>query len=281
MEKSVLWANGIGEAFTERSEDQLYDFLELLHCIREQGVSELISEEELSSAKLWDWLSAKDQVELNDIKRELTKRINKARCIEAEPYQQALSKVGRQELVKTLVLSFAKVNIYYISTILEYYAGLQSYLAQEKKDAFCHDLQECFSNIFFCDGIEGTVNTLNRRFEEIRGEIVDHLAALDRYHGRFEKLLEAHKSYREIAQAFSADMGIECSPQSGRDGVQSLKAKYFNDVSGQDEVITCELHTKFNKFNIDREKQDRIYFFPGKIGIKGGKIIVKHIGTHL
>ena len=35
------------------------------------------------------------------------------------------------------------------------------------------------------------------------------------------------------------------------------------------------------KFNIDRTKQDRIYFFPGRKGIHEGKIIVKHIGKHL
>lgn len=42
--------------------------------------------------------------------------------------------------------------------------------------------------------------------------------------------------------------------------------------------MICELHTKFKRFNIDRDNQDRIYFFPGKEGILDGKAIVKYIG---
>ncbi len=75
--------------------------------------------------------------------------------------------------------------------------------------------------------------------------------------------------------------GIACSPQAGREHVQSLRQIFRNEETKQDEEITCELHTKFRTFNIDRKKQDRLYFFPGKKGIKGGKIIVKHIGEHL
>ena len=86
---------------------------------------------------------------------------------------------------------------------------------------------------------------------------------------------------QSIAQEFYADTGIECSPQAGRDNIQDLKIYCYNEVSNQTEVIKCELHTKFKKFNIDKTKQDRIYFFPGRYGINGGKIIVKHIGKHL
>ena len=84
-----------------------------------------------------------------------------------------------------------------------------------------------------------------------------------------------------IAQNFCADTGIDCSPQASRDSVQKLKISCFNEISSRKEIINCELHTKFNKFNIDRTKQDRIYFFPGRQGIHEGKIIVKHIGKHL
>ena len=56
---------------------------------------------------------------------------------------------------------------------------------------------------------------------------------------------------------------------------------YFNSKNGQEEAVTCELHTKFKRFNIDIDKQDRIYFFPGKREILEGKVIVKHIGGHL
>ncbi len=85
----------------------------------------------------------------------------------------------------------------------------------------------------------------------------------------------------DTAEKFSADTGIACSPQAGREKVQTLKEKYMNHLSGQEEVVICELHTKFKTFNINREQQDRIYFFPGKQGILDGRIIVKHIGAHL
>ena len=47
------------------------------------------------------------------------------------------------------------------------------------------------------------------------------------------------------------------------------------------ETVVCELHTKFKIFNTDRNHRDRIYFYPGKPGIRGGRIIVKYIGTHV
>lgn len=128
---------------------------------------------------------------------------------------------------------------------------------------------------------ETTVNTLNRKFEDIRAEIVEHLVHIDNYHSRFSEMLEGHKSYQEIAQQFFMDTGIDCSPQASRKKVQVLKETQINEITGQEETIDCELHTKFKTFNSDREKQDRIYFFPGKHGIAGGRIIVKHIGTHL
>lgn len=94
-------------------------------------------------------------------------------------------------------------------------------------------------------------------------------------------MLGEHKSYQEIAQQFIIDTGIDCSPQAARKKVQVLKETQMNEITGQEETVICELHTKFKTFNVDREKQDRIYFFPGKPGILGGRIIVKHIGTHL
>lgn len=122
---------------------------------------------------------------------------------------------------------------------------------------------------------------MNRKFEDIREEIVEHLIQINDYQVRFSELLEKHKSYQEIAHEFSIDTEIECSPQAGREKVQALKEKHINDINGREETVICELHTKFKKFNIDRERQDRIYFFPGKKGILEGRIIVKYIGTHL
>lgn len=209
------------------------------------------------------------------------KHIKSSKSREEAAFDKLLEMIGKLLAVKVLVLSFQRESIYHISTIVGYYAGIRSYLALEKKDDFCNDLQECFPNIFFAEGIDTTVNTLNRKFEEIREDIVEHLVHIDNYQARFSELLQGHKSYQEIAQQFTAETGIVCSPQAGRDKVQALKETWINKETGQVETVVCELHTKFKTFNTDREQQDRIYFFPGKRGILEGRIIVKHIGTHL
>ncbi len=281
MEKVVLWGEEIEKEFAGASENQLDDFLELIRFIQKNSIRNEICESTLDKAELWEWLGSKDQIELNDIKRELSRYLEKARCSEKEVFDKFANNIGKLITPKLLLLSFKKESIYYISTILEYYTGIRSYLAAEKKDEFCGDLQECFPHIFFVEGIGTTINTLNRKFEDIREEIVEHLVCINNYQKRFHEMLEEHRSYQEISRQFTMDTGIDCSPQAGRGKVQALKEIRLNEMTGQEETVVCELHTKFSTFNIDRERQDRIYFFPGKQGILGGRIIVKHIGNHL
>lgn len=281
MKKAVLWGKKIEKDFVSASEKQLDDFLELTQYIQKNDIWNAICESTLDKAELWGWLCSKDQIELNDIKRELSRRVERAECVAEEEFDELLGKIGKVQTIKVLALSFQRENVYYISTISEYYAGIRSYLASEKKDDFCNDLQECFPNIYFAEDIGTTINTLNQRFEDIREEITEHLIQINDYQVKFRELLNEHKSYQEIAQQFSADTGIDCSPQAGREKVQLLRERQINEATGQEEMIVCELHTKFKTFNIDRERQDRIYFFPGKKNILGGKIIVKHIGKHL
>lgn len=281
MNKVVLWEKEIEKDLVKVSENRLDDFLELIKFIRKNGIIDEICESTFVKAELWEWLVSKDIVELNDIKRELFKCLERARRIEERAFDDLFGKMGRAFDVKVLVLSFEEESVYYISTISEYYTGIRSYLSTEKKNDFCNDLQECFPNIFFSERIDTTVNTLNRKFEDIREEIVEHLIHIDNYHPKFLAMLEKHKSYQEIAQQFTVDTGIDCSPQAGRKNVQELREAQTNEVTGQEETVVCELHTKFKTFNADREKQDRIYFFPGKQGIQEGRIIVKHIGKHL
>lgn len=281
MKKVVLWRKKIEKEFVSASESQLDKFLELIQYIQKSDIRNAICESTLNEAELWRWLSSKEQTELNDIKRELTRRLERAECVAQNEFDELLGKIGKLQKIKVLALSFKRESIYYISTILEYYAGIRSYLASEKKDDFCNDLQECFPNIYFAEGIGTTINTLNRRFEDIREEIVEHLTQINDYQVKFGELLDEHKPYQEIAQQFSTDTGIDCSPQAGREKVQLLRERQVNETTGQEEMIVCELHTKFKTFNIDREHQDRIYFSPGKQGILGGRVIVKHIGKHL
>lgn len=281
MKKVVLWRKKIEKEFVSASESQLDNFLELIQYIQKSDIRNAICESTLNEAELWRWLSSKEQTELNDIKRELSRRLERAECVAQNEFDELLGKIGKLQKIKVLALSFKRESIYYISTILEYYAGIRSYLASEKKDDFCNDLQECFPNIYFAEGIGTTINTLNRKFEDIREEIVEHLTQINDYQVKFGELLDEHKPYQEIAQQFSTDTGIDCSPQAGREKVQLLRERQVNETTGQEEMIVCELHTKFKTFNIDRERQDRIYFSPGKQGILGGRVIVKHIGKHL
>lgn len=281
MKKAVLWGNTIEKDFAGALENQLDDFLELIQYIQKNNIRNVICESTLNAAELWEWLYSKEQIELNDIKRELSRRLERAECVAQDEFDELFDKIGKMQRIKVLALSFESESIYYISSLAEYYAGLRSYLVSEKKDDFCSDLQDCFPNIYFAEDIGTTINSLNRKFEDIREEIVEHLIQINNYQVTFGALLNKNKSYQEIAQQFTIDTGIACSPQAGREKVQLLKERRVNEITGQEETIVCELHTKFKTFNIDRERQDRIYFFPGKRGILGGKIIVKYIGNHL
>ncbi|MCI9421564.1 hypothetical protein GN277_26570 [Lachnospiraceae bacterium WCA-9-b2] len=281
MEKRVLWDNGIKDCMKEFTSEHMLEFMELLDYIKDDGIESIINRNTQEDPDLWDWLYTKDQTEMNDIKKELGKKIQRAKYVDSEEFDKMMEIVGKLNIIKTLILLYDNQNDFCVSTKSEYYAGLRRYLIMEKKDSFCKDLSECFPHIHFSHDIERTINTLNKKFEEIREEIVEHLTQIDGYQSRFEQLLSENKSFQEIAQHFSMDTGIECSPQAGRKKVQALKEKYFNSKNGQEETVTCELHTKFKRFNIDIDKQDRIYFFPGKREILEGKVIVKHIGGHL
>lgn len=281
MEKVILWDEHLNEKFVKVSDEELNLFLELLSYIDDNNISNKLSLELYDNPELWEWLSSKEQRSLRDIKKELFIKINKAKKVCGREYINIVCNVGNLNKGKILILDFNNKNVYYISTMDEYYAGLRSYLAIEKKDDFCKDMLECFPNIYFDEDVASTVNSLNRDFEELRAEIVEHLTKINEYHSKFAYLLSQSKSNQDISQEFYAETGIECSPQAGREGVQALKMSCFNEISKQTEIVKCELHTKFKRYNIDRTKQDRIYFFPGKPGIKEGKIIVKHIGKHL
>lgn len=281
MEKIILWEEELREQVKDLSQEQLESFLELAEFISRERIANCICRILQENERLWEWLFEKKDIELVDMKRELVKYIQKAQTIENEEYHELLSLVGTDAKSKVLIYSFDKISSYYISSLADYYEGIRAYLAQEKKDAFCKDLPECFPNIYFVENIDTSVNTLNRKFEEIAGEIVEHLTALDRYHENFEKLMGSQKSFIEIAQIFKKDTGIDCSPQAGREHIQQLRQVFCDAKTEQNVELICELHTKFRTFNIDMDKRDRLYFHPGRKDVADGKIIVKHIGKHL
>lgn len=79
MEKVILWEKEIEKDFAKASENQLDDFLELVRFVQKNGIQNLICKSTLDKAELWEWLYSKDQIELNDIKRELSRRAWKGR----------------------------------------------------------------------------------------------------------------------------------------------------------------------------------------------------------
>lgn len=147
MEKAVLWEKEIQNGFAEASESQLDDFLELIQFVQKNGIRNEICESTLEKPELWEWLYSKDKIELNDIKRELSRRLEKVKCKREEEFDEVFDKIGKLLDIRVLLLSFKRECIYYISTIFEYYEGIRSYLSVEKKDDFCVDLQECFPNM--------------------------------------------------------------------------------------------------------------------------------------
>ena len=281
IEKETLWANCISKQFEEESYESLDLFLELLSYIENNDISNKISKELYYNEELWNWLSSKEQIDMHDIKRELLIKIERADKIAEREYEDYINNIGKIKNNKKFVLCFNEENAFYIASLDKYYDGLRRYLAMEKKAEFCTDMVECFPNLFFVDDIATTINTLQRNFDDLRAEIVMHLTAINNYYDNFKTLLTQNMNNESIAREFSSYTGIECSPQAGRQSVENLKLSCYNTISQQKEIIKCELHTKFEKYNIDKTKQDRIYFFPGKSGIHDGKTIIKHIGKHL
>ncbi|MBE5907652.1 MAG: hypothetical protein E7278_02305 [Lachnospiraceae bacterium] len=280
MIKEVIWSKEINNSFLKSTYSWLGDFLSAVDLINNQQVHIVGSNTIDYDDRLWAWLYDKTDSSLVDIKRELVIKLSRITKISEKEYAQKYACAGENAETKELILSDGTEEYKFCSED-GYYCGLRYYLKLENKNDFGCDLLECFPNIYFTDNIASSLNSLNSDFESIREEIVDHLIALNNYKAKFEMMIKEHRSNVFISAAFKADTGIDCSPQSNRDTTKQLRACFYNAETGENETVICELHTKFKKFNRDKFNQDRIYFFPGKNGILGGKIIVRHIGKHL
>lgn len=107
-----------------------------------------------------------------------------------------------------------------------------------------------------------------------------HLNQLDLFCRKYPERLNEGFSNENFSREFKNFSCIDCSPQSDRKSVYKLKKIYNNALTGEQELLLCELHTKFSTYNRDVTKQDRIYFHKGKKGILEDKLIVIHIGDH-
>ena len=77
MEKVILWEKEIEKDFAKASENELDDLLELVRFVQKNGIQNVICKSTLDKAELWEWLYSKEQIELNDIKRELSRRLER------------------------------------------------------------------------------------------------------------------------------------------------------------------------------------------------------------
>lgn len=280
MQKDVLWDKEIENTLKSFSYVQIDNFLNALDCASTNNSSLNIEEGQYTESGLWTWLCSRDNVELIDLKKEIQIRLIKSTKITKEKADYMLGILGKNESQKVLMAGGIP-RLFGFQSVEEYYSVLRAYLSKEKRSDFENDMQECFPNLYFVEDIGVSMNSLNRSFDEIKSEIVTHLSALDGYKDEFVKLTAKNCSNTQISTKFKEKTGIDCSPQANRDGVNKLIVHIFNEETNKNEKVVCELHTKFSKNKIDRTKQDRIYFSPSKSGIKKGRVIIKHIGTHL
>lgn len=242
------------------------------HVLEDSLYSQMICGEEFVN-----WLYDYTQPELRDLKKELCIRINKSKPVRGKCMEQQEEWLARE---KTFTVGKDGKKTDLVWTCADYWEFKRNVLARCSKAEFAHDLAECFENIYFTDSVEPSLHTLNNQFSDIRGEIVEHLSKLNSYYAEFRSKRQSNVDNRSICLEFKEFSGINCSPQAGRESVHTLYRRFYNVKDKAEEELCCELHTKFKKYNRDRENQDRIYFHPGKDGICEGKIIVIHIGSH-
>lgn len=274
----ALWTNEITSQFIglNTAIEKIEQLLELLDYCDEYAIYLFINEDTIySNQSFCEWLYGKRNPEMNDMKREIQIKMSKSTNIDNKTYDEFFDK-NKGSMLK---LNFDESQEWFLYTIAKLFRIKQMVLKTETKAEFKEDMEQCFQNIHFDESVKQSLNTLYRNFDEIKSEIVDHLSALDEHAQIFNE--SQRIANEEIAATFVERTGIDCSPQAGRKGVIELKRNYYNEKKLAYEEVCCELHTKFNKHGIDRTKQDRIYFFPGRDGIENGKIIVAYIGKHL
>lgn len=173
---------------------------------------------------------------------------------------------------KKIVINLDEDCVYECEDFAEWlYSRKEPELADIKKELLIK-----MSKCHHCGGMQ--IKQLTKEIGKVQ---LQKCFALNEYRTNFLLQNENNKSYRDIAAEFQRDTGIECSPQGDKKALDVLKREFKNKCTGHNENINCELHTKFNRFNKDKEKQDRIYFAPAKKGICSGRVIVIHIGGHL
>lgn len=283
MNIQAIWTDELTEQLPKQKYEKIVEFMELLDLLNDNMLAiNLNLEGAYEYEDFARWIYSRREPELADVKKELMIRMSKGCHCEDQELEELKSEIGKVREPKYFALNFREEdNCHYAASVGRIYEICRRYLGMESKSEFKADLEFCFPDIFFDKTVSVSLNSLNRKFDEIRKEIVEHLTALNDYKVTFIRQVKEKKGYREIAMEFQRDSGIECSPQGDKKGLKILMREFVNECTGKKETINCELHTKFNRYNIDKDKQDRIYFAPAREGICAGKVILIHIGDHL
>ncbi len=211
---------------------------------------------------------------LRDIKQELSIEISRAQTLDSKTDLSAF--MGEEATFTVGITDNSKIK-----DIFDYLQFKQNRLKSiSNRSFFAQELQECYYYIHFDVNVPSTLSTLNNAFSSIINEIVMHLNQLDLFCRKYPERLNEGFSNENFSREFKNFSCIDCSPQSDRKSVYKLKKIYNNALTGEQELLLCELHTKFSTYNRDVTKQDRIYFHKGKKGILEDKLIVIHIGDH-
>lgn len=282
MKIHAIWSPELGGQLPNQTAVCINQLLELLDVMDEKQIEQFINDQHLyENPAFYTWVYSKNPPELNDIKRELQKKIARSHHLSETEEQEALTFIGKSGPVKNIGLDFRNPSCFYCHNEKGLYAACRSYLKQEGRTDFILDMDFCFPNLYFLPEVSSSIHNLNNTFETIREEIVEHLSALDSYKDRFIQMSLENKGYRIIAAEFQKDTKIECSPQASRKKISALIHTAVDKSTNKTVKLNCELHTKFRRFNIDRTKQDRIYFAPARPHILSGKVVIAHIGQHL
>jgi hypothetical protein len=268
-------------------EELFSSVLAALECMQNDKTpicyTDALYEQAIDQKAFSDWLyNFKSQPELSTFKRELSIRINKGTRMNEEEYDSFLEKIEQQCCPDELAISVhtGTDNPLYVATPMRYWGAKQWYLGKYVKlNDFPSDVVGCFPNLFFHKHVASSMNTLNADFSVERPMIVRHLQALNDFKLRFSPLQQKGAGYREMGREFEMFSKIECTPQSDRDAAKKLDFSFTNQL-GEPVTLRCELHTKLKWNDMDKEKQDRIYFHPGNPDIEDGKVLIVHIGTH-
>lgn len=292
----AVWDYRITEKLitTDKLEYDINNLLDTIECAKMDNADIYFCDEllckNINGIDFSTWLYDKNSYpEYADAKRELYRYMMKSNRVGNDEYFRLWSlfennSIEVEENTKSLVISFyiSADNTLYVFSPQRYYSAKQWYLSKYvNRDEFVVEAKGCFLNLFFHENVISSINTLNTDFRIVKPYIIEHLQALDAYQRIYSLKGNSSGSFREIANEIEELYSIACSPQADRNSVKNLKYDFKNNSTKRIENLCCELHTKLKWHDMDRSKQDRIYFHPGKLEIENGRILIVHIGTHL